>query len=112
MQDFLAVLNGGQVVIGHNQSIQAGEHGTKLADFGPVLEAVVSDVKQAQAGADYSGGAHDTVLIKAQEQLLQTLRRHGKKRMKKNENHCSELWTFLKPLIIYGSICLTQVSLG
>lgn len=75
-QDILAVLNGGQVVVGHDQSVQAGEHGAKLADFGPVLEAVVGDVKQAQGGAGYTGGTHTTVLIKAQKQLLQPAGQH------------------------------------
>ncbi len=37
LQDVLVVLNGGQVVVGHDQGVQAGEHGAKLADFGPVL---------------------------------------------------------------------------
>lgn len=71
MQDILAVLNGGQVVVCHNQSVQAGKHSPKLADLGPVLEAVIGDVKQAQGGAGHNGGTHATVLIMAQEQLLQ-----------------------------------------
>lgn len=70
-QDVLVVLNGGQVVVGHDQSVQAGEHGAKLADLGPVLEAVVGDVEQTQGGAGHAGGTHVTVLVKAQEQLLQ-----------------------------------------
>lgn len=87
MQDILAVLNGGQVVVGHNKSVQAGEYGTNLADFSPVLEAVVGDVKQAQAGAGHSGGTHATVLVKAQEQLLQTAGQH---RTKRGEEECTK----------------------
>lgn len=71
LQDFFAVLNRSQVVVGHDQGVQAGEHGAELADLGPVLEAVVGDVKQAQGGEGHAGGTHSTVLIKAQEQLLQ-----------------------------------------
>lgn len=76
MQDILAVLNGGQVVVGHDQSVQAGEHGAKLADLGPILEAVVGDMKQAQGGTGHAGGTHTTVLVKAQEQLLQPAGQH------------------------------------
>lgn len=71
LQDVLAVLDGAQVVVGHHQSVHAGEHGAKLTDFSPVFEAVVGDVKQAQVWANYAGGTDTTVLIKAQEQLLQ-----------------------------------------
>lgn len=71
-QDVFAVLNGRQVVVGHDQRVQAGEHGAKLADLCPVLEAVVGDVEQAQGGAGHAGGTHTAVLVKAQEQLLQT----------------------------------------
>lgn len=71
-QDVFTVLNGRQVVVGHDQSVQAGEHGAKLADLCPVLEAVVGDVEQAQGGAGHAGGTHTAVLVKAQEQLLQT----------------------------------------
>lgn len=71
LQEILAVLNGAQVVVGHDQSVQAGEHGAKFANFGPVLEAVVGDMEQAQGGAGHTGGTHTTVLVKAQEQLLQ-----------------------------------------
>lgn len=71
LKDVLAVLNGGQVIVGHDQRVQAGEHRAKLADFGPVVEAVVCDVEEAQRGADGAGGPHAAVLVKAQEQLLQ-----------------------------------------
>lgn len=46
-EDVFAVLNGAQVVVSHDQRVQHGEHGAKLADVGPVLQAVVGDVKQA-----------------------------------------------------------------
>lgn len=71
LQNILVILNRGQVVVGHDQGVQAGEHGAKLADFGPVLEAVVGDVKQAQGWTSHTGGTHTAVLIKAQEKLLQ-----------------------------------------
>lgn len=77
MQDILAVLDGGQVVVCHNQSVQTGEHGAKLADLGPVLEAVVGDVKKAQGGAGHAGGTHIAVLIMAQKQLLQPAQQQG-----------------------------------
>lgn len=79
-QDVFTVLNGRKVVVGHDQRVQAGEHGAKLADLGPVLEAVVGDVEQAQGGAGHAGGTHTAVLVKAQEQLLQTA---GGSRVKK-----------------------------
>ena len=79
LQDIFVVLNGCQIVVGHDQSVQAGEQGTKLTDFGPLLETVVSDVKQAQGGAGHTGGSHTTVLIKAQEQLLQPAAEHRRR---------------------------------
>lgn len=40
--------------------------------MGPVLQAVVGDVEQAERGAGCAGGTHATVLVKAEEQLLQS----------------------------------------
>lgn len=103
LQDVLAILNGGQIVVGHDQSVQAGKHGAKLADFGPVLEAVVGDVKQAQGGASHTGGTHATVLIKAQEQLLQPA---GQKQDKKG---LKSLHTVTTPELLFHIIKLVLI---
>ena len=76
LQDVFVVLNGSQVVVGHDQRVQAGEHGAELADLGPVLEVVVGDVEQAQAGEGPTGDTQAAVAIKGQEQLLQPAGRH------------------------------------
>lgn len=71
LKDVFAVLNGRQVIVGHDQRLQAGKHGAELADFRPVVQSVVCDVQEAQRGAGGAGGPHTAVLIKAQKQLLQ-----------------------------------------
>lgn len=70
LKDFSRVLNGAQVVVGHDQSVQCREHGAEFSHFTPIVEAVICDVKQTQCGAGHGGQCHSGVLIKAQEQLL------------------------------------------
>lgn len=70
LQDSPAVLYGGQVVVGHHQGVQAGEHGAKLAHLLPVLEAVIGDMQQPQRGAGHGSGRYTVVFVAAQEQLL------------------------------------------
>jgi len=63
-------MNGAQVVVGHDQSVQCREHGAKFSNFIPLMEIVICDVEQTQCGAGHGSRCHSGVLIKAQEQLL------------------------------------------
>lgn len=68
----LRVKNGFQVVVSQDECVERGEHDAELAHLAPVLQTVVCNVQQPQ-GRTWSGRHHHSaVLIKAQEQLLQS----------------------------------------